>query len=110
MRNMNNHIVKADDNQPFHTSGYAQVATGNRMGSVSTMSFERRQQIEKNRQKINNYRQSVVGSYRTSLRAKSVVEGESTNRNAIAQRPSTTGAQPMAPAKPAPPPRFNPYG
>ena len=61
---LNKHIV-TDDNQHFHSSGIARVANGNRIGSVSTISFEKRQQIEKNRQKIGSYNRSVIGNYRS---------------------------------------------
>jgi hypothetical protein len=73
MRDMNKHIVKTDDNQPFHTSGYAQVATGNRLGAASTVSFGRRQQIEESRTRVAAYRQSAIGrNFGVSQRAKAV--------------------------------------
>jgi len=96
MRDMNKHIVKADDNQPFHTSGYAQIATGNRIGSVSTISFEQRQKIELNRQKIAGYNRSAIGRSCGALRAKSVTDTNVTNRNAINQRSTTPTNQPVS--------------
>jgi hypothetical protein len=102
MLDMNKHIVKTDDSKPFHTSGYATVANRDRVGSVSTLSFERRQQIEQNRQRVGNYRQSVIGSSYSSLRPKTVAGADVTNRAAIMQSPRNS--------VPAPKPQsYNPY-
>jgi len=105
MRDMNKHIVKADDNQPFHTSGYAQIATGNRIGSVSAVSFEQRQKIDLNRQKIAGYNRSVIGRNYGALRAKSVTDTNVTNRNAINQRSTIPTNQPVV----TPREKYNPY-
>ena len=91
---MNKHIVKTDDNQPFHTSGYAQVANGNRVGAVSTMSFERRQQIDQNRQKIGDYRRSTIGRATSEFRPKIVIS------------PISASTKPSLVEKPTP---YNPY-
>ncbi|MEI6228838.1 MAG: hypothetical protein WCP11_02360 [Candidatus Saccharibacteria bacterium] len=102
MLDMNKHIVKTDDDQSFHTSGYAVAANGNRIGSTSTESFQQRQERERNRQKIGSYRQSAVGLSYAAARPKTVEASAITNRNAINQASS-------APSVPAPPPRYNPY-
>jgi hypothetical protein len=52
-------FVNNPDN-PFHTSGYASAANGNRMGSTSSQSFQQRERIEKNRRAIREYRSSIV--------------------------------------------------
>ena len=70
---MNNHIYKPDNNKPFHSNGYAVVANGDQLGAVSTVSFEKRQQIDQNRRLVGGYNRSSIGrSYNESLRAKSV--------------------------------------
>jgi len=74
---MNDHIVKADDSKPFHTSGYAVVANGNRVGAVSTVTFAQRQQIEKNRQKIGGYNRSAIGRSFAEARARAVTSDAS---------------------------------
>ena len=102
MLDMNKYIVKTDDNQPFHTSGYAQTANGNRIGAVSTSSFERRQQIEKNRQRVGGYKMSTIGAVRGALKARPVTDCAVTSRTAINNIKTT--AQPVQPKTP-----YNPY-
>lgn len=61
---MNKHIVK-DENEgatPFHTHGFAKVASGDRLGAVSTTSFEERIKLENNRQLVGGYKRSALGS------------------------------------------------
>lgn len=72
MMDLNKHIVKNDDNKPFHSNGYAQVASGNRLGSTASISFDQRQQIEYNRRVIGGYNRSAIGSLRNGLRAKPI--------------------------------------
>jgi hypothetical protein len=62
MMDLNNHIVKNNDNKPFHSSGFAQIAVGNRVGSVGTTSFDRRQQIDRERRLVYGYNRSAIGS------------------------------------------------
>lgn len=88
MLDLNKYIVKTDHNKPFHTSSYAQVANGNKLGATSTISFEKRQQIEKNRQKISNYRQSLIGNSYNSIRPKSVETISDTGRPPSQRRPN----------------------
>jgi len=96
---MNNHIVKADNSKPFHTSGYAVVANGNRVGAVSTMTFAQRQQIENNRQKIAGYGFSAMGRSNGAVQAGPVASGP---RPITSQRP--VGITPVPPR-----PTYNPY-
>ena len=72
MMDLNSHIVKNDDNKPFHSSGFAQVATGNRIGSVGGDSFSRRQQIDRERRLVYGYNRSAIGGAYGVLRAKSI--------------------------------------
>jgi len=50
------------DNTPLHSSGYAEVAAGGSMGSVSSQSFAQRRQIERNRRAIGGYHTSRVAT------------------------------------------------
>ena len=63
MRDMNKHIFKTDDNKPFHSNGYAVVASGDRIGSTSSTSFNQRLNIDRNRRIVNNYHLSSLGGY-----------------------------------------------
>lgn len=82
---LNQHIVKNDDNKPFHSNSYAVVANGDQIGSTSAISFEQRQVIDRNRLIINNYRRSTIGNSYGALRAKPVAEN-AINRTSIRQR------------------------
>ncbi len=58
----NDHIVVADENDSaFHSNSFATVANGNRVGVVSTETFEQRKQREKHRQIIQGYQTSNIG-------------------------------------------------
>ena len=100
MLDLNKHIVKSDDDQSFHTSGYATANNGQRIGAVSTQSFEKRIQMEKNRQRVGSYRQSAMGNSYSAVRPKTVEPGQLTTRSAIANARSEA---------PAPPPKYNPF-
>lgn len=83
---MNKHIVKVDDGgKPFHSHGYAQVAHGDQIGSTTSISFEQRQSIDRNRRIIDNYSRSTIGSSYGALRAKPVLNS-STNRTIMRPR------------------------
>lgn len=84
---LNKHLVGYDNTRPFHNNGLAIVANGNHFGSTSDISFDQRQQIERNRQLIASYQRSSLGNLRGSLRAKPVVRPVLGRRN-IPQRPS----------------------
>lgn len=58
---INKHIIKVNDEEIFHSSGYAQVASGNNLGSTSSVTFNQRLQVEKNRSVIGSYRHSSIG-------------------------------------------------
>jgi len=80
MLDMNKHIVKSDDDQTFHTSGYAVAANGSRIGAVSTLTFEQRQQMAQNRKTVKSYNHSAIGSTYATMRAKSVEPSAISNR------------------------------
>ena len=69
---LNKHIVSDGDDKPFHSSGYAKVANGNRIGSVANTSFSRRRYIDQNRSVIGIYKRSAIGSGYGELRSKRV--------------------------------------
>jgi hypothetical protein len=72
---MNKHIVSEDKNKPWHSHGYARVASGNQLGSSSSISFDRRQQIENNRQVVLGYNRSSIGNgYSVAPRTRPVVD------------------------------------
>lgn len=99
---LNKHIITNDTNKPFHSNGYAQIAVGNRVGSTSSKSFLQRQQIDYNRQIINGYNRSTIGSSYGTLRAKPVSTGTDVSRSM---------ARPMSISRPvvSPPPKYNPF-
>lgn len=47
-----------DADKPFHSSGFAEVANGSKMGATSAESFNRRYQIDQNRKMVQKYRDS----------------------------------------------------
>lgn len=67
--NLNIHKLN-DDEKPFHSSVYAKAANQNRIGSVSSLSFNQRLNIDSNRQMVNPYRHSAMGNSRGVLKAK----------------------------------------
>lgn len=69
---LNKHIVKNDNNKPYHSSGYAIIAHGDRIGSTSTESFNQRQQINQERKVIDGYHRSNIGRTYGALKARSV--------------------------------------
>lgn len=109
---LNQHIVKTDDNKPFHSHGYAQVAQGDQIGSTGGVSFEQRQVIDRNRLIINNYNRSSIGNSYGVLRAKPVAKDVGA-RSAMFNRPSLQqhNSVPSGPKRFVEPPSrtFNPY-
>ena len=84
---MNNHIVKIDDDKPFHSNGYAVIANGDQIGATSNVSFQQRQEIDRNRQIIENYHRSSIGNAYGVMRAKPVVQSAA-SRTSMRQRSS----------------------
>lgn len=111
---MNKHIVKNDDNKPFHSNGYAQTAGGDRIGSVSSESFDKRRQTDANRRIIAGYRRSAIGSsYSAAQRAKSIVSenvarlGQNKDSGQSSLQNFNSGGQKTN--LNIPPRRYNPY-
>lgn len=69
---LNKHIVTNDTSKPFHSSGFAKVANSDHFGATSNVSFDQRQQIERNRQLVTGYQRSTIGESYGVLRAKPV--------------------------------------
>ena len=53
-------FVNDNEDKPFHSSGYAEVAHGSSIGSTSSESFAKRHKTEQNRQHIRRYSDSSV--------------------------------------------------
>ena len=69
---LNKHIVTNDSYKPFHSNGFAQIASGNNVGSAGRTSFEQRRQMDRSRQVIDGYRRSSIGNAYGVLRAKPI--------------------------------------
>lgn len=50
-----------DDDNHFHSSGYAREAHGRSIGSTSAQPYSERRHIERNRQHVNRYGASLIG-------------------------------------------------
>ena len=92
----------------FHSSGYAQVANGNRIGATSNISFNQRQVIESSRRIVGGYEYSKLGALRNSLKDNLQEINNANNPNAP-QKPSlqqfNSGDKPTNPK----PQDYNPY-
>lgn len=95
---LNKHIVTNSTSKPFHSNGFADAANGNHFGAVSKTSFEQRRQIDRNRQAIQNYQRSSIGSTYGVLRVKPAP----VVRHIVISRRAPHIA-------PAPPRRYNPF-
>jgi hypothetical protein len=95
---------------PIHSSGYAHVANGQTMGSVSVQSYTERRQLERTRQHVRHYGHSTLGRAYGEVRPMSVPPRTETSRVQQIERP-TTGVVTPAPRHTfrEPPQRFNPY-
>jgi len=70
---LNKYITTNDNASHLHSNGYAKVAYGDRVGSTTTESFGRRQQINSTRQLIKSYHRSAIGNSYSAVRAKPVL-------------------------------------
>ena len=70
---LNKHIVEPTNNQnTYHSNGYAVIAHGDRIGSTSATPFSQRLQIDRNRQIVDVYHRSTIGRTYGALKARSV--------------------------------------
>lgn len=108
MMDLNKHIVKNDDSKPFHSNGYAQVASGDRLGSTASISFDQRQQIEYNRRVIGGYNRSAIGGLHNSTsRPKPVLRSPSGTRPSL-QKHNSLNVGPRHFSEPSSR-KYNPY-
>lgn len=59
--NLRDKVVKSDDDTVFHSNSFASFANGNRVGAVSSETFEQRKRREKQRKVIAGYQTSNIG-------------------------------------------------
>lgn len=111
MMDINKHIVKNDDNKPFHSNGFAQVASGNRVGSVGNTSFGQRQQIENNRRLVYGYNRSVIGNPCSVSRPKPILNSltRPVNGSSLQQRNSAPISPPVRRFSEPPARGYNPF-
>lgn len=86
-----NKYSNSDKSQILHTSGYARVGRGTKIGSTSNQTFQQRIEMTQQERTIAGYRRSAIGAQRGSLRAK-----QATPESTQIQR------RPVAGDKPAP--------
>jgi hypothetical protein len=94
---LNKHIVTNNTVKPFHSNGFAEAANGNHFGATTSMSFEQRRQIDRNRQAVAGYQRSSIGNAYGTLRARPV-----------AARPVVIGRS-VPHTAPIPLRRYNPF-
>lgn len=106
--------------KPFHSSQYAEAASGGSMGSTSAQSFQQRIQIDRSRQSVRKYRDSHIGRaiplrIDDAIVASRIPEPQK-DTSPIAQRQEKNAtSQPISIVKPQPsfkePPHrgFNPF-
>ncbi len=73
MMDLNQHIVKNENDNPLHSNGIARIDDSGRIGSVSNESFTQRMAIDGSRSLIGKYRGSFLGSQRGQMTIKKYV-------------------------------------
>ena len=106
--------------KPFHSSGYAQVAHGNTLGSTNSQTFGQRVHVERTRSAVARYGNSHIGqgyihqsvTPRTGLKSQTPRTTAPDPRGRTGGLPQRPNARPQAsrPAFREPPARYNPYG
>ena len=108
----------------FHSTGYAKVASGSSIGSTNTQSFRQRAGIDRNRQTVRRYGDSMIGqghmkeTARTQLNASNPLRQSEAPMSSSRQRFNARGSvgRPQLGGVPPrtftePPTRgYNPYG
>ncbi len=107
---LNKHIVTNDNASHFHSSGYARVAYGDRVGSTTTESFGTRRRIDSSRQIINGYHRSAIGNTYGAVRAKPI-SVDTSRPLGINGRPSAQQYNANSQVRPSSPrpQSYNPY-
>lgn len=67
---LNKHIIANTTSKSFHSNGIAVAANGNHFGATSSISFEKRRQIDSDRRLVANYQRSNIGNAYGVLRAR----------------------------------------
>jgi hypothetical protein len=105
----------SDDKAFFHSSGYAEAAHGKNLGVGSSQTFSERHHMERNRQAVGRYRDSMVASGPGEQEKESrIAEPGSYSRDKLQVGPRQNGRSGIAPvSRPTfiePPTRkYNPY-
>ena len=112
-----NKFIHNSDGAAFHSTGYAESSNGGSIGSTSSQTFGERVHMERNRQAVRRYGDSLIGqnhmSERTVHRPRNETHnGISRSSLGVASRGSNSASSSIAP-RPSfrePPARpFNPY-
>lgn len=89
----------------FHSNDFAKIQNGKRFGSISTMTFLQRLEIEKNRQLIYGYQRSkVVNSHRNFRHQVVQSNDKKVKEVASLRQTSTRQTQSRVPIR-----KYNPY-
>jgi hypothetical protein len=86
MLDLNKYIVDPEPGKPLHSTGYAEIANAGRVGAVSPVSFNDRQQIEQTRKAVGSYDRSILGQSYGAQRAKTVASGNVDARTSMRAR------------------------
>lgn len=116
-----NKFLNNPQDRPFHSSGLARVAHGDAIGAASQQTFSQRTHVDRNRQVVNHYRESMVArgdlgspATRRSGQRIDIVKPYNRDRRSIRgmNNPgAASGVQPPAPSFIEPTSRgYNPYG
>ena len=67
------YVMKSKKEDIFHSSAYGKAQGGCNMGATSAETFNKRREMEKNRQNVSSYQNSAImgGTMRNGPRAKS---------------------------------------
>ena len=116
---MKNDPFHRDPPKPFHSSGYAEVARGNTIGSTNSQTFGQRVHVERNRSAVARYGNSHIGqgyihqsvTPRTGLRSQTprTTAPDPRGHASMPMRPMA-GLQTPRTTFREPPSRYNPYG
>lgn len=76
------YVMKEKKENIFHSSGYGKAQSGSTIGTASSESFAKRMEIDKNRQNIKKYSDSMVAEQRfnSGVRAKQYTPPEKTEK------------------------------
>ena len=112
--------------KPFHSSGYAKVARGDNIGSTNAQPFSERLQVERKRQVVKRYHDSMVAHNHHSRLLSRLNRSDAPDRGVQSyqapqdrQSPRSAPAQQRPQQAPPPPARkfteppkrgYNPYG